>query len=218
MFTGLVATQGEILAIHRREGDARIGIRPAAPFEDVIQGESVAVNGACLTVEEGDGERFTAFVSAHTLAMTTLKDGRKGQLVNLERALRPVDRMGGHMVSGHVDCVARIVGADGRGSSRVVRVAFPEVLARQVAAQGSVALDGISLTVVACGLDWLEVNLIPETCRRTTAEVWRVGTRVNMETDVLGKYAARQWELRERAAGPSGVTEELLARNGFLDL
>lgn len=192
MFTGIINGQGDVLAVENRQGESRLTIQARYDLADIVVGESIAVNGACLTVETGAWRRFTAYASAETMGRTNLgrlKPG--GSRVNLERALAVGDRLGGHIVSGHVDCVAKVLGVRQVGESRRIRVGFPASFGPEVIVKGSVALDGVSLTVNDCGPDFLEVNVIPETWRETTVAEWTPGTPVNMETDVLGKYVRR---------------------------
>ncbi|HIU16895.1 MAG TPA: riboflavin synthase [Candidatus Avidesulfovibrio excrementigallinarum] len=224
MFTGLVQGQGDILAVERRGQQRRFLLRTRFPIPDMAIGESIAVNGACLTVETGQVlgscAEFQAYASGETVSRTTLGELAPGCRVNLERALALGDRLGGHIVSGHVDGVAVVRSVEARGDSRRIVLAFPEALAPEVIEKGSVALDGISLTVNACTDTTLEVNVIPETWRVTTVGTWKTGSRVNMETDVLGKYVRRQLRFLNgtEQAPPSrrGVDFALLRENGFL--
>lgn len=229
MFTGIVQCEGEILASRQEGAERRFCIRPLVPFAEVEDGESIAVNGACLSVESHDRETFTAYASGETVARTTLGALTAGARVNLERALALGDRLGGHLVSGHVDCVAEVRSIGRRGQSLCCRLAFPAAFGREVVPKGSVALDGISLTVNVCGEDFLEVNVIPDTRRRTTMRVWRPGSRVNMETDLVGKYVGRllgPWQdagngARKDGGGDApgragGLSLESLRRAGFL--
>lgn len=233
MFTGIIQCEGEVLAARQEGAERRFSIRPLVPLADVTDGESIAVNGACLSVETHSPEAFTAYASGETVARTTLGALTAGARVNLERALALGDRLGGHLVSGHVDCVAVVRSIERRGQSLCCRLTFPAAFGREVIPKGSVALDGISLTVNACGGDFLEVNVIPDTRRRTTMRVWRPGSRVNMETDLVGKYVARllePWQHAGRDAGngagtagggdaagrAGGLSLESLRRAGFL--
>lgn len=191
MFTGLIQGQGEIERLTRRGDELDIAVRLRFAAGELAVGESIAVNGTCLTAESVGPGRFTAYASAETAARGTLTDLKAGAMVNIERALRLGDRLGGHVVSGHVDGVAEVLEVAERGASREVWLEFPANLAAEIAAKGSVCLDGISLTVNACEATRFSVNIIPETWRTTTAAGWRPGARVNLETDVLAKYVAR---------------------------
>ena len=221
MFTGLVQCMGEIRRLVRGASECRLEIAPLFPLENIVDGESIAVNGACLSVEQHQESLFTAYASAETLSRTTLGALRTGARVNLERALQLGSRLGGHIVSGHVACVATVARLDRAGQSLRCTLNFPPEFAPEVIPKGSVTLDGISLTINECGMDSLTVNVIPDTQRRTVMGGWRPGSRVNMETDVLGKYVRRQFQCREQAGErpggrTSGVSYDLLLQNGFL--
>ena len=220
MFTGIIQCEGEILASRQEGSERRFSIRPLVPLADVTDGESIAVNGACLSVESHDRGMFTAYASGETVARTTLGALTAGARVNLERALALGDRLGGHLVSGHVDCVAEVRSIERRGQSLCCRLTFPAAFGREVIPKGSVALDGISLTVNACGEDFLEVNVIPDTRRRTTMRAWRPGSRVNMETDLVGKYVARLLGPWREAGGGAGKDDggDASGRAGGLSL
>jgi riboflavin synthase len=164
------------------------------------QGESIAINGACLTLETFNAGGFTAYASAETLARTNLGHLRQGDMVNLERALHVGDSLGGHLVSGHVDALAEVAHISASGSSLVLRLSFPSEFSRQIVAKGSVAVDGVSLTVNACGNDFFEVNVIPATQSGTTIAAWRAGRKINLETDLIGKYVERMLDARTKDA------------------
>lgn len=219
MFTGLIQGKGEITQISRRGGEARFSVRPLFAARAFTLGESIAVNGACLTVDSFDAKSFSAYASGETLARTNLGGLALGSEVNLERALCLGDSLGGHLVSGHVDAQCRVEKIGQAGASRIFRLSCPADQARYIVPKGSVALDGISLTVNAAGPDWFEVNVIPATQEATTIGSWREGRLVNMETDLIGKYV-------ERLLGPftsSGKSEggaapldlEFFRKNGF---
>ena len=191
MFTGLIQGQGEIERLARHGDELQITIRLRFAAGELAVGESIAVNGLCLTAESVGADRFTAYASAETVSRSTFSDLKAGDVVNIERALRLGDRLGGHVTSGHVDGVARVLEVRERGASREVWFEFPAELAAEIAAKGSVSLDGVSLTVNACEETRFSVNIIPETWRATTAAGWRPGARVNLETDMLAKYVAR---------------------------
>ncbi len=217
MFTGIVLGQGEVTGLEPIQGggEMRIRLRPLFKLEQIIIGESIAVNGACLTVESALDDGFCAYASAQTLAHTNLGTLRNGAKVNLERALALGDRLGGHMVSGHVDTTAEVKSVAPSGQSWACRLAFDQQWGREVIERGSVALDGMSLTITRCGRDFLEVNVIPETARVTTVSQWRPGWLVNMETDLVGKYIRRQLEPWQDQAS-SRISENFLRENGFL--
>ena len=190
MFTGLVQELGTVTAVRRSADGARLTIAGQVARE-LSEGDSVAVNGVCLTAASVNGGAFCADVMAETLRRCTLGGAREGSPVNLELALRPSDRLGGHVVQGHVDATGTILDARDEGIARVLRIAAgPEVL-RYVVEKGSIAVDGISLTVAEVGPEWFTVSLIPETLRRTSLGAARPGDPVNLEVDVLAKYVER---------------------------
>ena len=191
MFSGLVSAVGAVRALRPRGGGARLEIACALGGEPLAEGESVAVSGPCLTVADVTGAGFTADVSPETLRRTTLGALRPGSAVNLERSLRLSDRLGGHLVMGHVDATVPVVAVRPEGEFRVIRVALPGALAPEVAEKGSVAVDGVSLTVAAVGDGWFETAVIPATLGATTLGGLRAGVKVNLETDVLAKYVRR---------------------------
>jgi riboflavin synthase len=218
MFTGIIQGTGRVAALDRRGNETRLTVRPDFALSDYVPGESIAVNGVCLTVETFGTDWFSAYASAETLAVTNLGGLRVSSPVNLERALAVGDRLGGHIVSGHVDCLAEVVAIRPAGQSRIYRLAFPPRHATQVIPKGSVALDGISLTVNDCGQDYLEVNIIPATQRETTISGWAPGQRINMETDVIGKYVERMlapWTTGHAQPKPRTITPDFLKEHGF---
>ncbi len=212
MFTGLISDLGVVERVDPRAGGARITIRPGGlPVDDLEPGESVACNGACLTVVERGGGRVSFDAVPETLARTTLGNWRSGTRVNLERALRLSDRLGGHMVQGHVDAVGKILARAVEGQGARLTVSLPAAIAPLVAEKGSIAIDGVSLTVARAGRDRFEVALIPETLSRTVLGEAETGTSVNLEADVVARHVAR---LRE-FAGSAGVTEGSLKDWGY---
>ncbi|GFK93764.1 Riboflavin synthase [Fundidesulfovibrio magnetotacticus] len=215
MFTGLVQGTGKVTALTRRGAQMRLGVRADFDLPRIVLGESIAVNGVCLTVEEAASNAFFAYASAETMEKTNLGELAMGSLVNLERALALGDRLGGHLVSGHVDCLARVESSAPAGESVRYTLAFPERFGVFVVEKGSVCLDGVSLTVNACGQDWLSVNVIPATQAETTIDGWCAGRAVNMECDLIGKYVARMLEPFAAKSKPSAITEEFLRNHGF---
>jgi riboflavin synthase len=214
MFTGLIEDLGTLLELHRGSDVATLTVGTALPMAELAIGESIAVNGACLTVTTFGGGRFSADVSPETLAKTTLKILNRGARLNLERALRLSDRLGGHLVTGHVDGVGRLVEKTRQGNAWRFVFQFDPSLSRQVVAKGSVAIDGISLTANEVGDDRCSVMIIPHTLAQTTLSELAAGDQVNIETDLIGKYVLRL--LSGSATSAGGVTLDLLAKSGFL--
>ncbi len=194
MFTGIITDLGRLRAVETR-GDTRVRIETSYDTETIVIGASIACSGACLTVVDKGPDLFVADVSAETLSKTTLGDWTPGTAINLERALRLGDELGGHLVSGHVDGVAEIVERAEEGGSLRLAVTAPDALMPFIAAKGSVTLDGVSLTVNrvqdAPGGGSFEVNIIPHTAAATTLGASRPGTRVNLEIDLLARYVQR---------------------------
>ena len=206
MFTGIVEELGHVVRLETNEDCARLTVEAPTVTQDASLGDSISVNGCCLTVAAMHGSTFTADLMAETLTRTTLGSQAPGDPVNLERALRATDRLGGHIVQGHVDATAEVLDRSHGEHWDLLRVGLPQEIARYVAVKGSVALDGVSLTVVdvedaqhnapdasptpGAGAS-LSVGLIPETLRRTTLGTRRPGERVNLEVDVMAKYAER---------------------------
>jgi len=189
MFTGLVEGIGHISAVIKKSSDIHLGIKPSCfSAAQCVIGESIAVNGICLTVAEIKGDSFFVDASSETIATTTLKNTAAGKKVNLERALRLSDRLGGHIVSGHVDGVGFLVKKESSGRSFLLRFDVSSSLRRYVIEKGSVAVDGVSLTVVRCYPSSFEVNIIPLTGQETTLLDLHNGDYVNIETDIIGKY------------------------------
>ena len=215
MFTGIVEELGRVIRLETIEDSARLTVEAPTVTQDVSLGDSVSVNGCCLTVAAVHGSTFTADLMAETLTRTTLGSQAPGDPVNLERALRAGDRLGGHIVQGHVDATAEVLDHHRGEHWDLLRISLPQEIARYVAVKGSVALDGVSLTVVdvvdaSDTLDAssvpgsgasLSVGLIPETLRRTTLGSRRPGERVNLEVDVLAKYAERLLGARPNQEG-----------------
>jgi len=221
MFTGLIQGKGRVETVEARGAETRLKIRALFDLKDIAQGESIAVNGACLTVETYGANWFTVYASAETLKHTSLGGLNTGAEVNLERALALGDRLGGHLVSGHVDCLACVAGITPAGESRVYTLSFPAEFGALVVPKGSITLDGISLTVNDCGPEFLSVNIIPATQRETTISGWTPGTRVNMETDLIGKYVQsmlQPWLATVGAGGgkpASTLSMDFLREHGF---
>jgi riboflavin synthase len=202
MFTGLVELKGTLVRRARRGPGFRLGIDVA--FESLVLGESISVSGACLTVVSFDARGFEADVSLETAEKTTLGGLALGSSVNLERALKVGDRLGGHLVSGHVDAVAELREVTPAGDAKRLAFAFPRELARFIAVKGSITLDGVSLTVNQVTRDGLAVMVIPHTLVVTTLGELKPGAPVNLEVDTLARYAVRFLEVSEAEAKNAG--------------
>jgi len=217
MFTGIIQAVGKIAAINSKGGDARVRVATGQlDLADVKIGDSIAVSGVCLTVVVLSGDGFTADVSGETLARTIFTSLRGGDPVNLEMALTPTTRLGGHLVSGHVDGVGTVEGRQDDGRSVRFRIKAPDALAKYIAEKGSICVDGVSLTVNAVHGAEFEINIVPHTLNETTLGFFKPGRDVNLEVDLLARYLERLL-LGEQAA-QSGVTltREFLAQHGFL--
>ena len=192
MFTGIIEGVGKLAVVDMRDGDARLGIDVGSlPFSDVRLGESIAVNGVCLTVVAFDAASFEADASNETLSLTTLGVLEPGAAVNLERAMRPTDRLGGHLVSGHVDGLGKVLGIHDDARAQRWRFAAPPALLRYIAKKGSICVDGVSLTVNEADEAGFEVALIPHTVAHTAFAQTGVGDAVNLEIDLVARYVER---------------------------
>lgn len=224
MFTGLIEGTGTLVRIDRQGPDARMVIRADFALESVVLGESIAVDGACLTVVSHQKDVFAVDVSAETLSRTTLGRKAPGSRFNLERALRLGDRLGGHLVSGHVDGLGVLKNRYAEGRSWRLVLGMPSELSPYVIAKGSIAINGISLTVNGCETGQFDVNIVPHTARATTIGDWQIGVEVNLETDLIGKYVekmVRAWiplPASERSGSQSAaVSADFLRKHGFMD-
>ena len=215
MFTGIVEELGTVKRMERGSNSCQLSILAKKILEDVKLGDSIAINGVCLTVTSFDQDSFGADMMAETLAKTNLKNLGIGQRVNLERATRLGDRMGGHLVQGHVDAVGTIVEQQKVDIAQIIRISAPEELLHYMVAQGSVAIDGISLTVVEVLADSFTVSIIPHTAKMTTLGFKKTGDTVNLESDIIGRYVEK---LLRRSEGKtkSVLTPEYLAQHGFM--
>jgi riboflavin synthase len=202
VFTGLVADLGTVAAVDATGDGVRLRLRTSLAGE-IGEGDSVAVNGVCLTATEVTGDAFAADVMQESLRRSSLGGIGEGSRVNLELAMRASDRLGGHIVQGHVDGLGTVSGVREDGFSRVVTIDAPADVLRYVVEKGSIAVNGVSLTVSAIGEDWFEVSLIPETLERTTLGEASAGTPVNLEVDVLAKYVEKLLPAAPSAGGTS---------------
>lgn len=217
MFTGIIEAIGEVVSLQPKNGDLRLRIKTNnLDLSDVRLGDSIATNGVCLTVVDLPGDGYWADVSRETLDNTSLPEWKVGQRVNLEKALTPQTRLGGHIVSGHVDGVGEVVSRNPDARSERFRIRAPNVLAKYIAHKGSITVDGTSLTVNKVDGAEFELNIVPHTLQMTIMDSYRTGTKLNLEVDVLARYLERLM-LGEKAAEAEGqgITLEFLANNGF---
>ena len=216
MFTGIIQSVGQIQSMQSQGGDQRITVACGElPMADVALGDSIAVNGVCLTVIEFDEQSFQADVSNETLACTTLGHLTVGVPVNLEKALLPTTRLGGHLVSGHVDGIGEIVARESDGRSLRFTLRAPQALARYIAAKGSICVEGISLTVNSVAGREFSLNVVPHTLEETNLNDAEVGRSVNLEVDIIARYLERLL-MGADSADKTGVSRRLLAESGFL--
>jgi len=220
MFTGLVEAVGRVKSLQRLGDEMRITIQSLFAMDDCRVGDSMSVNGACLTVTALSEGGLSMDVSAETLSRTTIGTLKVGDEVNLERALRVTDRLGGHLVSGHVDGIGKILKKESRQRSWFVRIGIDEHLSRYTIEKGSVAVDGISLTINRCGQGFFEVNIVPHTAAETTILKKKPGDLVNVETDLIGKYVEKflsRDPYTDKNKTGSGIDREKLTKYGFGD-
>lgn len=217
MFTGIIKDVGRVESLARRDGGLRLRVSHsgAHSLEALSVDESVSINGACQTVVRVEGDSFEVDTVEETLLKTTLGSLSAGSLVNLERALRPIDRLGGHFVLGHVDCAAPVSSVRELGSSREITVTYPGQFAPYIVPAGSITIDGVSLTVARLEGPRLTVAVIPFTFAHTTINALRAGSTVNLEFDILGKYVARQAETGSGSSAGSAMDEAWLREMGF---
>ncbi len=216
MFTGIIQAVGSIAQMQPQGGDMRLYIAAGKlPMHDVALGDSICTNGVCLTVVDLPGDGYWADVSGESLRLTTLGELRQGSPVNLEKALTPQSRLGGHIVSGHVDGVGEVISLreDARSIGVVIRA--PDELAKYIAHKGSICIDGTSLTVNSVNGAEFDLNIIPQTMAETIFGTYQPGSKVNLEVDVIARYLERLLQ-GDAAAHSSELTMDTLADNGFL--
>ena len=213
MFTGLIEELGRVAAFEKRGDHARIRIDAATVTEGTVNGDSIAVNGVCLTALDVAPGSFWADVSKETLDKSTLGGLAVGSPVNLERAVTPSTRLGGHIVQGHVDARGRFIGAEKSGDFWTVRIGFPAEIAQYLVYKGSVAVEGISLTVAKLAADHFEIAVIPKTWEMTNLSSLKANEPVNLEADVVAKYIERMIQAR---VPDSRITKETLEKAGFI--
>lgn len=218
MFTGIIQAVGKVVATENRGGDLRLRIHTGTlDLSDVQLGDSIATNGVCLTVVQLPGDGYWADVSKETLDFTTIGSLATGSAVNLEKALRAADRLGGHIVSGHVDGVGTVVSRHRDARSERFRLKAPVELAKYIAHKGSVCIDGTSLTVNKVEAAEFELNIVPHTIENTIFSHYKPGTAVNIEVDVIARYIERLMTATGAENGISGsISLDLLKNNGFL--
>jgi len=212
MFTGIIEELGSVKALRRSAGSARLTVSASAVLGGTMRGDSICVNGVCLTVVEMGASEFSADVAQETLNVTNLGELHVGQQVNLERALQLSSRIGGHLVTGHVDAVGRIRRKTQEGNSWRITIETPGKALRYIIKKGSVAIDGISLTVADIDPSGFSIAMIPHTAKLTTLGTKNNGDSVNLETDIIGKYVEKLVSGRSE----EGVSMDLLKQNGFL--
>ena len=216
MFTGIVEEVGALRRITHIANGARLTVAAHIVTQDAKLGDSIAVNGVCLTVVEKSADTFAADLSAETLKRTSLRQAVVGTRVNLERALLPTTRLGGHIMQGHVDGTGHLIHAQAIGEGWTVRIGFPAELARYLVEKGSIAVDGISLTIAALGESWFEIAVIPHTWQMTNLSSLTSGAAVNLEVDIIAKYVENllRPEMMQ-APQTSALTLEKLSELGY---
>ena len=214
MFTGIIEELGKIAALEKHADGAKIKIAARVVTKDTGEGDSIAVNGVCLTALNVKADGFTADVSQETLDRSTLGRLQTGARINLERAVTPNTRLGGHIVQGHVDARGKFVSAVQQGDFWTVRVSFPKEIGQYLVYKGSVAVEGISLTIAALGADYFEIAVIPKTWELTNLSTLKAGDEVNLEADVIAKYVERI--LLYGRAAEENITMEKLSKLGFV--
>jgi riboflavin synthase len=217
MFTGIIEELGTIRRITTAREGARLEVSARKVTRETKRGDSIAVNGVCLTAVDLGSDWLAADVSAETLRRTSLNSMRAGTRVNLERPLMPSTRLGGHIVQGHVDGTGRFAGARAEGDGWIVRIEFPAGLARYIVEKGSIAVDGISLTVATLGEEWCSIAIIPHTWKVTNLSALAPGSVVNLEVDVIAKYVERMMQAYFKQPGElaGGLTIEKLGELGY---
>src|SRR6266446_5328227 len=202
MFTGIIEERGRIREVDKRGEDARIIIEARTVTADSAEGDSISVNGVCLTALDVQPDSFAAAVSKETLLRSTLGSLRAGSPINLERAVTPATRLGGHIVQGHVDARGKFLGFESHGESWTFRIAYPKEIARYLVFKGSVAVEGISLTISNLSYDYFEIAVIPKTWEVTNFSQLKPGDEVNLEVDVIAKYVERLLTDRAKSSIP----------------
>lgn len=216
IFTGIVEELGNVQRLNKGSHSYSLEVKAQRVLEDVKLGDSIAVNGVCLTVNQYSREYFTADVMPETVAKTTLQYLRQGMPVNLERALRLGDRMGGHLVQGHVDGVGSIIKKEKQDIAIVFTIKAPAAIIKYSVPKGSIAIDGISLTLIDVATESFTVSLIPHTTQKTTLGLKQPGDLVNLESDIIGRYVEKLMKNNNENNRDSGINTGFLAQHGFL--
>jgi len=216
MFTGIIQSIGTLVELQPKGGDMALIVNTGKlDMSDVALGDSIAVNGVCLTAVAMTDSSFTADVSRETLSLTSLGNLSTGSEVNLEKALTLQSRLGGHLVSGHVDGLGEVVARHNDGRSERFRIKAPDDLAKYIAAKGSITIDGVSLTVNKVDGSYFEINIVPHTIQETIISHYQPGTQINLEVDVIARYLERLVQGGVLENSGSNITEAFLAENGF---
>lgn len=216
MFTGIVKAKGRIQSLQNRGGDLRVRVRSTGLDWSAFEtGESISVNGVCLTAEALHADGFEADISAETIDVTALGGLAVGSAVNIEPSISLGDRLGGHLVSGHVDCVGIVRARDDDARSVRLKIEFPEQYRRYLAKKGAVSVDGVSLTINAVSANAFEVNIIPHTVRETIIGDYTVGTAVNIEVDLLARYIERLLTDKRDPGDDEGLSRDILKAHGY---
>lgn len=215
MFTGIIEEIGAVEGVETKSGGAVLRIKASRVLEGARPGDSIATDGCCLTITSLTGTGFAADCSAETLRLTSVGQMRRGQPVNLERAMALGDRLGGHLVQGHVEGVGALIGRRPEGDSVMMRFSYPPSLGRYIIHKGSIAVSGISLTVAVLNDSWFEVAVIPVTLEWTTLGTLPIGAPVNLETDLIAKYVERLLGERVSATTGPGLSVEALKDMGY---
>ncbi len=213
MFTGIVEEKGILKKLEIKSQGALLTIQAKSILNDLKVGDSIAVNGACLTVTSFSEREFTAELSSETLKRTAISRNSSMNIVNLERALRLGDRLGGHIVSGHIDCIGKLISSSPSGDNRVLEFEYPQEYEKYVVLKGSITVDGISLTLASLMDNRFQIWVIPHTIMNTTLENITKGTWVNLEFDILGKYVERLMDKKNKTVG---LSKDFLSENGFI--
>jgi len=215
MFTGIIEDKGKVIRVEYRGQAKRLTLEMPRDLTEIQLGDSIIINGVCLTVVEQKGQAIGVDLSPETLQRTTLAEMKEGEEVNLERALKLSDRLGGHIVTGHIDGIGVITDKRKEKDFLSLRIRIPQSVSRYVVQKGSIAIDGISLTVNECQGEEIQITLIPYTIKKTTLVDKKVGDRVNIEADILGKYVEKM--VNQRSKKSEGVDLSFLKEHGFIE-